>query len=45
MVRELRSRFYLGVTIACLSVVGCQLRRPNTTPTRMWIGCWTQRWS
>jgi len=35
MVRELRSRFYLGVTIACLSVVGCQLRRPNTTPTRM----------
>ena len=26
---------YLLVTIVCLGEIGCQLRRPNTTPTRM----------
>jgi hypothetical protein len=35
MIRELRPWSCLVVTIACLGGVGCQLRRPNTNPTRM----------
>jgi hypothetical protein len=35
MIRVLRSWSCLLGTIACLGGVGCQLRRPATTPTRM----------
>jgi hypothetical protein len=37
MIRVPRSGTYVLVTIACLGEIGCQvqLRRPNTTPTRM----------
>ena len=37
MIRVPRSGTYVLVTIACLAEIGCQvqLRRPNTTPTRM----------
>jgi len=35
MIRVRRSWSCLVVTIACLGGVGCQLRRPATTPTRM----------
>ena len=35
MIRVLRSWCCLLGTIACLGGVGCQLRRPATTPTRM----------
>jgi hypothetical protein len=37
MIRVPRTGTYVLVTIACLGEIGCQvqLRRPNTTPTRM----------
>ena len=35
MIRGPRSLFFLLGTIACLGGIGCQLRRPATTPTRM----------
>jgi hypothetical protein len=35
MIRAPRSWFFLLGTVACLGGVGCQLRRPATTPTRM----------
>ena len=35
MIRVPQSAYCLLVTIACLGGVACQLRRPNTTPTRM----------
>ena len=35
MIRVLRSGSVSSCTIACLGGVGCQLRRPDTTPTRM----------
>jgi hypothetical protein len=35
MIRVPRSGAYLLVTIVCLEGIGCQLRRPNTTPSRM----------
>ena len=35
MIRVPRSGACLLVTIACLMGVDCQLRRPNTTPSRM----------
>jgi hypothetical protein len=35
MIRALRSWFSVLGMIACLGGVGCQLRRPATTPTRM----------
>jgi hypothetical protein len=35
MIRVPRSGAYLLVTMVCLGEIGCQLRRPNTTPGRM----------
>jgi hypothetical protein len=35
MIRVPRSCAYLLFTIVCLEGIGCQLRRPKTTPTRM----------
>ena len=35
MIRVPRSGAHLLVTIVCLGGIGCQLRRPNTTPSRM----------
>jgi hypothetical protein len=35
MTRVPRSCVYLLFTIVCLEGIGCQLRRPKTTPTRM----------
>ena len=35
MIRVPRSGAQLLVTIVCLGGIGCQLRRPNTTPSRM----------
>ena len=35
MIRLSRSGAHLLVTMVCLGGIGCQLRRPNTTPSRM----------
>jgi hypothetical protein len=35
MIRVPRSGAYLLVTMVCLAGIGCQLRRPKTTPSRM----------
>jgi hypothetical protein len=35
MIRMHRPGFFLLLTIACLGVVSCRLRRPETTPSRM----------
>ena len=35
MIRVPRSGAHLLVTMVCLGGIGCQLRRPNTTPSRM----------